>query len=122
MSSNLPQDTSDIVVPPFPFSEEEEKVVESKATDISVSKSKKGKGVNQSEVFTLQKSINGTPNPQSFRNFWKQWKCIINNYGERKDGKVHVKVDGNLLPIFNILFNDETEHSYLVDFCRVKSS
>ena len=82
MSSNLPQDTSDIVVPPFPSSEEEEKVVESKATDISVSKSKKGKGVNQTEVFTLQKSINGTPDPHIrihfVTNFSKQWKYIIN--------------------------------------------
>ena len=41
--SNLPQDTDDIVVPPFPFSEEEEMVVDSNATDVSIPK-KKGQG------------------------------------------------------------------------------
>ena len=75
MSSNIPQDTSDIVVPPFPSSEEEEKVVEIHATESSIKK--RGKGVIQSEVFALQKSINGPPNPQSFRNFVKSWRRLI---------------------------------------------
>ena len=35
------------------------------------------------------------PNPQSFRNFVKQWKYLIICYGERNEGKVYVKVDGN---------------------------
>ena len=43
------------------------------------------------------------PNPQSFRNFVKQWKYLIICYGERNEGKVYVKVDGNLLPISQIL-------------------
>lgn len=48
--SNLPQETDEIVVPPFPHSEEEEKVAENThPTDRP--KSKKGKGVVQSEVF-----------------------------------------------------------------------
>ena len=57
-----------IVVPHFPSSEEEEKVVESNATDVTVFK-RKGKAVNQTEVFALQKTINGTPDPHAFRNF-----------------------------------------------------
>ena len=31
--SNIPQETDDIEVPPFPYSEEEEKVVETHASD-----------------------------------------------------------------------------------------
>ena len=45
--SNIPQETDDIEVPPFPFSEEEEKAAEIHTLDPV---KKKGKGVNQSEV------------------------------------------------------------------------
>ena len=56
------------MVPHFPSSEEEEKVVESNATDVTVSK-RKGKDVNQTEVFALQKTINGTPDRMLFVTF-----------------------------------------------------
>ena len=62
--SNIPIDTEDIEVPPLPSSEEEQK----KNSDPVDPVKKRGKGVNQTEVFALQKSINGPPNPMSFRN------------------------------------------------------
>ena len=58
--------------------------------------------------------------PQAFRNFAKQWRFLIRCYGERKEGRVYVKVDGNFLPISQILFNDEKEHSFQIQ-CHFQS-
>ena len=44
--SNIPIDTEDIEVPPFPFSEEEEK----KTSDPVDPVKKRGKGVNQTDL------------------------------------------------------------------------
>ena len=49
-TKNLPQESDEITIPPFPYSEEEEKVVEN-THPTGRPKSKKGKGVVQSEVF-----------------------------------------------------------------------
>ena len=117
--SNIPQDTDDIVVPPFPFSEDEEIVVESNATDASIPK-KKGKGVSQSEVFVLHKIINGSPDPQAWRRFTHGWRYILRNYGEEKNSQLHVKVDGTLLKISDTLFNYPREHAFKIQ-CRFQS-
>ena len=109
--SNIPEDTNDIVVPPFPYSEEDEKVAE---LNTSTEKSHKGKGINQSELFTLEKSINGNPKPETVRKFAQQWRYFIKNYGERKDGRVYIKVDGARTPIAHILFNDKSEHAFRI--------
>ena len=117
--SNIPQDTDDIVVPPFPFSEEEEIVADPNATDASIPK-KKGKGVNQSEVFALQKIINGSPDPQAWRRFTHGWRYILRNYGEEKNSQLHVKVDGTLLKISDTLFNYPREHAFKIQ-CHSQS-
>ena len=94
--SYIPEDNNDTVVPPFLYSEEEEKVVE---LNLPTEKSHKGKGIIQSELFSLQKSINGNPKPETVWKFTQQWRYLIKNYGKRKEGRVYIKVDGARTPL-----------------------
>ena len=75
----------------------------------------KARGIANTSLFDFQSIMNGNVKPEAVREYTAKLRYFLSNYSAvQEDGTTQVLVDGSYKRLSGIVFNDPTEHEFLL--------